>query len=924
MGSLMEQTAELLFELFDYNRENFKNDRKQRQLFEYQLANMRIDQAKLWRRDIRDIANLTPAKMEVYLLVIALELGFCITALCKGRVPPGAPVWLVAVHTLAICAAIMYLFLALWFGMHAFVSAQAYKVRILTQLVRLPVPKWQTLEAARTYSSAFEKQSVTQMVRVPFLRGTWRQRAAAALPPPAPPAADALEGPPRAAAESAQDGGGASAASAAEPPVASDPWGLERQPEGISELAADVNTRTERQRHIWLVREAARYYQTYDAFCRVSMGVGTSCLSTFFCYYCLSYVLTENAAPVAAWAGMVVFSSCALVLMRQDLLLEGWQYLILSLLKFLGPFFSAIVTFHSSKNAGDPGAWEYLMPPALLCHAAWLLYFVLLFRVRESTAGSMLPMAFRSILFLDAFAWVKHDKKKSTVARSLLDNRPFQRQRTSFSRGLARFAFTGSSQRAAPAPAASMPSMDCANAATPMRPEDLETAAGDSSPASSNPHLQDVSFRPGSFGVVSGDSVVDEEFASGHDNSTLGDTPGLLPWRIFLFNTIILALLWICAAVVAANNAYKGTAIFVRERYHHGKPSNVNLLQGTRLATTWGDDAAGAGGFGASVAPHSSHGLACSADGSLLATLGVLPSGSRGILVAKLEAESAEKSAKQSWRRKRGPTVSFLPASRCGGLEALEQEGLGMRDLSLHGCQSDSGCSALVLPRLGDRLVSCPVAVDGNATSDAELSDLRVGISKHWLDADDDELENEQHQEQLSSLETVPCGDEDCAVVGTTAQRVVQLTSVPRPAALPALQAPSRAPKHLAPQWSLREAHGEPAQAGSLARLGASGRHLAMLHHGDNVLHVVDVQEGGAQVGTWRLQRDASSPVPDLGGDGPAPWSAICASASHLFALEAQEPGREPSLWRFPLPMLGAKGRSPPKAEARNADDVAI
>lgn len=36
--------------------------------------------------------------------------------------------------------AFRYLFLALWFGLHAFVAAQAYKVRILTQLVRLPIP----------------------------------------------------------------------------------------------------------------------------------------------------------------------------------------------------------------------------------------------------------------------------------------------------------------------------------------------------------------------------------------------------------------------------------------------------------------------------------------------------------------------------------------------------------------------------------------------------------------------------------------------------------------------------------------------------------------------------------------------------------------------------------------------------------------
>ncbi|CAK0804259.1 unnamed protein product, partial [Prorocentrum cordatum] len=70
-----------------------------------------------------------------------------------------------------------YLFLALWFGMHAFVSSQAYKVRILTQLVRLPVPTWRSLEAARTYSSAFEKLPKGQMLRVPFAMGSQEEQA---------------------------------------------------------------------------------------------------------------------------------------------------------------------------------------------------------------------------------------------------------------------------------------------------------------------------------------------------------------------------------------------------------------------------------------------------------------------------------------------------------------------------------------------------------------------------------------------------------------------------------------------------------------------------------------------------------------------------------------------------------------------------
>ena len=52
-----------------------------------------------------------------------------------------------------------------------------------------------------------------------------------------------------------------------------DPWGLERSAEATPELHPDVNYDVEKQRHVWLIREAAKFFNTYDAFCRVSMSV---------------------------------------------------------------------------------------------------------------------------------------------------------------------------------------------------------------------------------------------------------------------------------------------------------------------------------------------------------------------------------------------------------------------------------------------------------------------------------------------------------------------------------------------------------------------------------------------------------------------------------------------------------------------------
>ncbi|CAJ1330834.1 unnamed protein product [Effrenium voratum] len=98
-------------------------------------------------------------------------------AFCEGRLASGTPAWLVGCHTLSLAGAFMYLLMSVWFSMHASITAKSYETRLLTQLVRLPVPSWSQLEGARTYGSTFEKTTTKQMLRVPFVMGT-QQRAA--------------------------------------------------------------------------------------------------------------------------------------------------------------------------------------------------------------------------------------------------------------------------------------------------------------------------------------------------------------------------------------------------------------------------------------------------------------------------------------------------------------------------------------------------------------------------------------------------------------------------------------------------------------------------------------------------------------------------------------------------------------------------
>merc|ERR1719258_649531 len=91
---------------------------------------------------------------------------------CEGRLAAGTPNWLIGCHTIALAGSFIYLMMSVWLSMHATIAAKSYEVRLLTQLVRLPVPSWTQLEGARTYASTFEKLEGKQLFRVPFAMGT--------------------------------------------------------------------------------------------------------------------------------------------------------------------------------------------------------------------------------------------------------------------------------------------------------------------------------------------------------------------------------------------------------------------------------------------------------------------------------------------------------------------------------------------------------------------------------------------------------------------------------------------------------------------------------------------------------------------------------------------------------------------------------
>eukprot|EP00438_Fugacium_kawagutii_P024856 Skav207483 [mRNA] locus=scaffold2519:36542:38800:- [translate_table: standard] len=79
--------------VYEYNRDNFMEDREQRMKKEFHERRYRVVQGQLWRQDVRDFISLTEQKMSLYLIINVLLLSFTVTMWVEGQLPETTPDW---------------------------------------------------------------------------------------------------------------------------------------------------------------------------------------------------------------------------------------------------------------------------------------------------------------------------------------------------------------------------------------------------------------------------------------------------------------------------------------------------------------------------------------------------------------------------------------------------------------------------------------------------------------------------------------------------------------------------------------------------------------------------------------------------------------------------------------------------------------
>lgn len=386
----MEAAFGPAFGLLDYNRESFFFDQEQRMKREFQVQTMRVKQFGLYREDVRDLIELTVAKMDNYLIVNAIQLGFCVTLLTQGR-PEGnhSPQWLYWLYAMTILTAFFYTLLSIWLAMYASIAAHSFGVRILTQLVRLPIPNSGQLNAATARAREFETGSLGgSIMRIPWqrrLRELGSQLDSWTGTAPAEPSSGLglFE-------DNASDNG-----SDTSPAGAAEAEGRPR----------DLAVPTSNLRHIRLFRQLQTNWQAYDAYARVCMALGANQLLHAVSYYTLQMLVSEERSPWPALACLALLAFCAWLLARLDLYLSMRLRTLAAVLLLAPPAITMVgLTLVHTKAVSEVQS-DVCAPMSFLLHMAWIGFILYLARADHSD-GVALPMNFRSVTYLDVFGWL--------------------------------------------------------------------------------------------------------------------------------------------------------------------------------------------------------------------------------------------------------------------------------------------------------------------------------------------------------------------------------------------------------------------------------------------------------------------------------------------------------------------------------------
>lgn len=582
-----------------------------------------------------------------------------------------------------------------------------------------------------------------------------------------------------------------------------DPWGLERRGDYLYELDSRLQTDPRSAQHVQIVREAMQYWQSYDAFARVSMSMGTNQLIAALSYYVLGYVLVSNHGVIASWLAVTLFMGISVAIIRLDMSLSVSEFRIAVMLVVMGPFLSAFAAEQWTRHTSNGQFLVHVITPVVyVVHFAWFVCVLQIIKVSEQQkGGAPLPTGFRSVLYLDVFGWVK--RKAATL------------QRQSFSPA---GAPPPSAWEAGTGPAVQAVRYE-QGMPVPLRPEELPGAAR-------NPRIPGTgadAFDPHTFVPREQGAARVEDSAGTHHS------PTSTPWLVFHGATVLLAALWLMSSGFVLLNSMGVHTFHVEPLLRESVEEEMSqrgwflqmapqLRQGEKMTTSW---------------PHSNvkpRGLAC--DSSMHTVVSI---SQFGLFAAHLDSDH----------------VVFEPTPFCGAVEGEALQDVALR-CGIGGSDTTKGdCHALLLHRQGQKLASCSLGTMGGKMSNATANAATADMADEWLT---EEMANKPHPEEVKSLAyATSCedGGQDCAYVETSTHRVVEVQKSS------AEESGGQGQKWFPTRVLQNRKGGKVVEEGGGLHL-INGKYLGVLVRDKMSLEVLDPSQGGMLIGRWMLPPDNS------------------------------------------------------------------
>mmetsp|Transcript_116161 Transcript_116161/g.290081 ORF Transcript_116161/g.290081 Transcript_116161/m.290081 type:complete len:1093 (-) Transcript_116161:45-3323(-) len=405
----------------------------ERRLKEYE---MNIEQQKLLREDLRDLVELTVGRMDVYHLVGAMLLEFCISFYCENKMAEASesdvPPWVLTFFLINNLSAAGFLILAVWLSMHASVASHSIGVRLLTRFARLSIPSRDELEDVakaplvplmerfkalgqrfkRYQRAADEEEGVGGAGGAGgAARGSGPgQDSGSSSDPPAGTAVSAL----------AAAGRRVPVVTVQEPPTSVGEGTRGQGPSGGIQRAIDEGARVQgdKSMHFRRFLREQRRWLCYDAFARVCMSLGMNQMLMSLSYYSIGIYV--QSAPAAALIMICGIQWLSLLVLRLDVVPGSHPIKeVFAVISFVPtpPIYVGVLIAAANYRGISELSLAWAATPAFLLHACWL-FMVAFFLIPPGRADiSALPKQLRTVLYLD----VLHVEQDEAAHAALTD-----------------------------------------------------------------------------------------------------------------------------------------------------------------------------------------------------------------------------------------------------------------------------------------------------------------------------------------------------------------------------------------------------------------------------------------------------------------------------------------------------------------------